>query len=114
MYYEDADYCKYLTKKGIKLIVCADELILHKVSFTKDRQNDPVYLVYNTRNRFLIIRKFENRIMRPFYYFCVLISSVMSLLRNTSFANYKYYFQGIKLFIEILTSRKTKSKKAVF
>ncbi len=56
MYVEDVDYSVKLLKHGVKMIVCPEAKLLHKVG-SKPNQWNAFNIYYNTRNRIRMIQK---------------------------------------------------------
>lgn len=59
MYFEDADYCMQVVKKGYRLEVCADSVIYHKVSVSSGGENSAFSIKWGNRNRLIFINKYK-------------------------------------------------------
>lgn len=59
MYYEDADFCVKAKEAGIKMGVCKDSVIYHKVSASSGGEESAFSLEWGTRNRILFIKKYK-------------------------------------------------------
>ncbi len=60
MYYEDTDYCIRLLKNGIRQLYEPEALLWHAEGGSREKNSGELYNYYTTRNRLLIMRKYEN------------------------------------------------------
>lgn len=74
MYWEDADWCAQVTKKGYELLYVPDATILHNVSSSLG-QRSPAYAYYIIRNNILFIKRNTPVIWKPLGYFTVFLTA---------------------------------------
>ncbi len=65
LYYDDVDFCFQLRKNKIKIYLCSNAVIYHKVSLSSGGENSKTAIYYNNRNRFYYIKK-AGGIYKPF------------------------------------------------
>jgi GT2 family glycosyltransferase len=80
LYYEDADYCEKVVRKGWKLAADLDAVIYHKVSSSTMEYSDN-YFYYVIRNRFLFIKNNINGIHKAVAYVYSMISMLYKFLK---------------------------------
>jgi len=59
MYCEDLDFCIKAKESNLKLAVCTNSVVYHKVSSSSGGENTPFSLKWGNRNRYIIMNKYK-------------------------------------------------------
>lgn len=66
MYCEDLDFCIQAKLNHLKLAVCTDSVVYHKVGSSSGGENSPFSIKWSNRNRIILIQRYK-RFTVPFF-----------------------------------------------
>lgn len=99
LYVEDADFSFRVRRAGYRLTYEPRAVCYHKVSRShwKDRKRaSPVLNYYNTRNRFLMARKWLSPAQRLVFYAYIFVSRALQALRHRDLSYLRGLWDGVR------------------
>jgi GT2 family glycosyltransferase len=97
MYHEDTDYSIRLLQGGYKIEIVPESKIYHKVGKSSGGKESAFSIYYNTRNRFLVLKKYKSFFYAtafPFTFFSRIVRMLLLMTQNRK--EWRAFFQGIK------------------